>query len=197
MGKVKFITFMKLGFLFTFNYLKFLLMHHFFLKQTFRKLNSFSFCLIISITVAVLTGCQQVLERFEADLKGAKQILEGDTFEAFKAVSEANKQEASRKSFNTPDVETVMAPTANKRLISEMISRQQIVAIPLPSEEKPQTQTVTPSVTASKFNQTKKPPTTASDWALTNQIQTIDEDGNPLEASTKAQKFKPRVIFED
>ena len=80
---------------------------------------------------------------------------------------------------------------------AQAIAPQQIT-LAKPSEPTPATPSVAATVREPAVSQAQKStPAVSNKRAIANQVQTIDEDGNPLVETAGAKKTKPRVLIED
>lgn len=142
-----------------------------------------------------LTACQQVLDRLQADLKGAKPTPVTDAAPAVKASIDSAQvpQTTAKNQVLEPSTDS---PAAPKPAVKPNTPPQIVVA--RPTEHKPATTAASKTDPAPAVTQAQKPtPTVSNRRAITQQVQTIDEDGNPLVESAGAKKTKPRVYIED
>lgn len=149
----------------------------------------------ISIFIAAicLTGCQQVLDRLALDIKEAK-LTYVDSAKSNVAPKQEESKQFSKEESNDSSIEPVKVTPESKPNPSKPN------AIPRgPQAQRTANPTQTPPKSPSSASKAQVPTQTDSGRVTSsNQVQTIDEDGNSLVdlKSTKKQN-KSRVYIED
>lgn len=145
-----------------------------------------------------LSACQQILDRLEADLKGTKPEPVTATVSQIEVQSEALAQPPQTKTKGQP-LERNKVPLETPKSAVKPIDLPVQAAITKSQEHKPATTPAARTNAALTVTQThKSSPAVESKRASAHQVQTIDEDGNPLGDSMGTKKSpRPRVYIED
>lgn len=138
-------------------------------------------CAIVVTLSLHLSGCQQVLDRLVADLKES---------------SHASMPTDLPSVTTTPQVSTKTSDADPKASIPESVKTPPMNTSKAPSpKERPQK---TPVTTKEKPPAPSPSPGVSRNGSGANKIQTVDEDGNPLDESPNSKKSKPaRVLIDD
>jgi hypothetical protein len=167
------------------------------------KINTSNF-LFIQMTICIfggicLSACQQVLERFEADLKGDKAKPLSLTTPDMENLPEApNTKETAQITPKKPSFKlTTNLPPLDEAKLDKPVESKQRATTPKVQEVANATVTLphTPNLTQTQKN---SPSSQMKLIRTKNQVQSIDEDGNPLPSTAGNNKSTPfRVNIED